>query len=80
MKTNHEIKLKKIIDGLRCPKDFECYKLRFDDLCKAEDIGLDSFVMCLEKDSLKCVFSLPFGDIYICKCPLRIYICKELKK
>jgi hypothetical protein len=72
-------KILKIIDGIQCPKDFECYKSGFENLCEMKDIGLDSFLECLDKEASSCTFSVSFGINY-CKCPLRIYIAKELKK
>lgn len=73
-------KIEDIIDGLRCPKDFVCYKSGLTDICKAKDIGLDSFLVCLECNSLDCKFSIFFGKLYFCQCPLRVYISKRLNK
>jgi hypothetical protein len=73
-------KLEEIIDDLECPEDFKCYKSNFNDLCEMEDLGMDSFVLCLDKKSKWCTFSISFGDSKYCKCPLRVYIAKELKK
>ena len=28
-----------IIHGIRCPKDFKCYKTGFENLCEAKDFG-----------------------------------------
>jgi len=69
-----------IIDGIRCPKDFACYKKGFENLCKAKDFGLSDFLECLEKDPEGCKFSVPYGSWYLCQCPLRVYIAKKLKK
>jgi hypothetical protein len=69
-----------IIDGIRCPKDFACYKMGFENLCKAKDFGLSDFLECLEKDPEGCKFSVPYGSWYLCQCPLRVYIAKKLKK
>lgn len=38
--------------------------------CKTEDIGLESFLICLENKPQKCLFSIPFGNRYFCKKPL----------
>jgi hypothetical protein len=65
--------IEEIINGMKCPKDFKCCKPGVDTLCKAEDIGLESYLR-------DCKFSFPFGDAYFCKCPLRIYIANELEK
>jgi hypothetical protein len=48
--------------------------------CKAMDVGLDSFVECLEKDSHWCPFSVPYADSNFCKSPARVYAAKELKQ
>jgi len=72
--------IEKIINGLKCPKGFECYKSGFKNLGRAKDIGLESFVACLRNDPQDCKFSLQFGGIFFCQCPLRIYIAKKLKK
>lgn len=68
-----------IIDGIKCPNDFDCYKKEIEDLCKAKDFGLSDFLECLEKKP-ECKFSVPYGSWYLCECPLRIYIAKKLKK
>ena len=70
-------KLEDIMNGFKCPCDFNCYKSGFKDLCKAEDIGIESFLVCLEDDPSECKFSIPFGDAYFCECPLRVYIAKK---
>jgi hypothetical protein len=80
MDQEYKKELEEIIDDLQCPKDFKCYKSGFETLCKAEDIGLESYLVCWEEDIRDCKFSFPFGDDCFCKCPLRIYIAKELNK
>ena len=72
--------MEEIIGGISCPKDFVCYKSGFENLCNAEDIGLKSFLKCLEDNPIECVFSISFAGAYYCKCPLRIYIAKTLGK
>ena len=78
MEEAYKKEIEKIIGQFECPKDFICYKSGFEVLCKARDIGLESFVECLEEDARDCQFSLRFGTRYgcLCKCPLRIYIAK----
>ena len=80
MKQDHENELKEIIGSFTCPKDFKCYKSGFEVLCKARDVGMQTFLECLEEDPHKCPFSKPLAAWHICKCPLRVYIAKELKK
>lgn len=71
--------IESIIKGVECPKDFICYYSGFNNLCNAKDIGIESFVECLEKKK-ECKFSFRFALIYLCKCPLRVYIAKKLKR
>jgi len=77
-KTKREIE--KIIGGIKCPKNFTCYRVGFETMCKAMDIGLEAYVECLEEAPDNCSFAFTFGTAYFCKCPLRVYICKKLKK
>jgi hypothetical protein len=73
--------IEEIMDVLKCPKEFICYTSGFRNLCKAKDIGLESFVMCLmTPDSPACRFSVDFGGAFFCQCPLRVHICRKLKK
>lgn len=80
MDKDSKKQIEKIIGGIECPKDFKCYNSGFKNLCRAKDIGIESFLECLEKKPLECKFAFPFGLSYLCQCPLRIYISKNLKK
>jgi len=72
--------VEEIIGRLQCPKDFECYKSGFENLCKARDFGAERYLECLKKEPRECKFAVPFGYGFLCKCPLRIYIATKLKK
>jgi hypothetical protein len=81
MDENQKKQIKEIINGLQCPKDFVCYTSGQTMLCKAEDIGLDSYLVCLEKNPRGCkFFTVIFGDKHFCQCPLRIYLAKRMNK
>ena len=80
MEQDLEKKLQEIVGSFTCPKDFKCYKSGFEKLCKAQEVGLETHIECLEETSFECKFSVVFGGLYYCRCPLRIYIAKELKK
>ena len=80
MEQDHDKALKEIMGGIECHKDFTCYKSGFEDLCKAQDIGLESYIECLEKHPFECKFSLSYGGLYYCSCPMRIYIARNLNK
>ncbi len=74
----HQRQIKEIISGINCPKEFECYKSGFENLCKVEDMGIEGSVVCLEKNPKACGFSLPLEpDRRLCLCPLRTYIAKN---
>ncbi len=80
MEQEYEKELKEIIGEMKCPKRFKCCWSGFEVLCKAKDVGSESFLECLEEDPSDCTFSISFVNTYLCKCPLRIYIAKKLKK
>ena len=69
-----------IIHTIQCPKKFECYTSGFTKLCRARDIGLESFVACLNRDPFACKFSIRFGELFFCQCALRVCISKKLRK
>ena len=80
VKEDIKREIEEIIGGIQCPKDFLCCKAGLDNLCKAKDIGIESFLECLEKEPQDCKFSLFYGYSYFCQCPLRIYLAKKLCK
>jgi hypothetical protein len=80
MEQNHQKAIERIIGRLQCSKNFKCYRKGFDDLCKAQEIGLETFLECLEEDPHECPFSMPLGGTVYCRCPLRVYVAKNLKK
>jgi hypothetical protein len=57
-----------------------CHKQRIVDFCKARDVGLETFVECLEEDPLECPYSMFLDSAHYCKHPLRIDIAKKMKK
>ena len=78
-RESRQTKIKKIIKQIECSKNFQCYESKFKDLCRAKDIGLKSFLLCLEENR-DCNFAIYFIDEYLCKCPLRVFAAKEMKK
>jgi hypothetical protein len=80
MEEGWEKEVQELINGLECPRDFICYKSGLQQLSKTRDIGLETFLVCLEKHANKCVFSVFFGELFFCQCPLRIYMAKKLQK
>jgi hypothetical protein len=80
MKEDYRKEIEQIVGQMQCKKDFKCCKQGFESLCKAQDTGLETFLECLEERPDDCPFSLSFGGMFLCECPLRVYIAKKLKK
>jgi len=79
MEELYEAMLAENIGRLKCPKNFECCTEGLENLSKAEDVGMPTFIRCLETNSPECRFSAPYGYSNFCSCPLRVYMCKKLK-
>lgn len=67
-------KLNELIETAECEKGFECRDLK--NLCKAEDYHLPNYVICLEQGT--CQFKVPYASLVFCRCPIRVYILKNL--
>jgi hypothetical protein len=80
MEKEIQQQIENIIDLIQCPKGFTCYKSGLKNLCKVKDIGLESFLICLEKYPSECKFSIHYGEVNFCQCLLRVYIAKKFKK
>lgn len=74
--------IEQIMAGMECAKHFECYRSGFKRLCEARDDGLKEHLWCMEEAevSRSCDYSLSFGKGMLCKCPLRVYLAKKLRK
>jgi len=79
MKNDHNDKIKKIIGQISCPKGCQCVQQKLNRICRAIDIGRETYLECLEKDIEDCPFSVQFATAKFCKCPLRIYLKKNMK-
>lgn len=77
MLESHQNKIKEIIGQIRCPKGFRCIAPDTDRLCPAMDIGMETYLQCLDKKQKDCPFSAHFASAVYCKCPLRIYLKKN---
>ena len=80
MEQDYKEEIEKIMRGITCQKDFECYKSGFRYLCKTRDAGLDDYLICLEDQSHTCSFSSIVGKDTHCSCPLLYHISKRLEK
>ena len=80
MNEKQKKEIEAILGDIECPKDFRCYKSGFKYLCKAQKVGVGSFLRCQEEDREGCQFQVTLGSAHFCECPLRKYIVKKLKK
>jgi len=74
----HKEKIEQIMADMNCSKDFPCCKSGSDNLCNAKDNRVDGYVDCLEYQ-IACEFKAHFGYGVLCRCPLRVYIAKNLE-
>ncbi|MCK4752133.1 MAG: hypothetical protein KAS75_01710 [Planctomycetes bacterium] len=77
MEKEQEEKIAEIMADMQCSESFKCYKSQPADTCKTANMGIGGFARCLEGQT-GCEFSLSFGSIYLCKCPLRVYLTNTL--
>ena len=75
-----DMKVVGFMGELKCPKDYHCYKRKYEELCKAEYFGETKALLCLEEEPQSCTFSLAYKDTHYCQCPLRNYIAEEIGK
>jgi len=70
----HIIQEMRTVNGMRTPlsKEEKDLSLKSRISCKTDDIGLESFLICLEEKPKKCPFSTLFGNRYFCKKPLSL--------
>ena len=67
-------------DGIRCPKNFSCYKSKYESVCKAGFVGKLGVLCCLEENPQECIFSLLSNEKYYCQCTIRKYLAKKFGK
>ena len=77
---NKKNKVEKMLHGLNCSKGFTCFISGQEDLCRAEDIGLDSYLVCLNiiRENVHSLLQR-METCHFCQCPLRVYIAKKMK-
>ncbi len=66
-----------IMEGMDCPRDFECYRSDFENLAEVGIVGDFKMIECIEERGHTCEFGSSFGLGVICRCPLRHYIAKN---
>jgi len=80
LKVEDRKTMQEIMGKMSCPESFICAELESEMLCKTKDNGMDAFLDCFAEKRSHCTFTVPFGDNdNFCSCPLRVFLCKELK-
>ena len=79
MQQDIHSKIDQLRDSIKCQKDFSCINSNFKQMGKARDLGLNSFIECMEEPN-SCTFDFSYGNKKLCSCPLRVYISQNLKK
>lgn len=69
-----------IIGGLKCPKNYHCYRTKYTELCRAAFVDSLKVLHCLEENAQGCIFALSYKDAWYCQCPLRNYIAEKIKR
>lgn len=80
MEEGHEKELKEIIGHLVCPEAFQCCTRGLKNLSKADDIGLGTYLECLETHAYVFLHQIPLVGVHYRRCPVRVYIAKKLNK
>jgi len=78
MGTRHAREIKEIMK--KCPPGCKCHGRGSDNLCKARDIGLDTFVECLDDKPFECPYAISYGRMSYCSCPPRVEIAQRFEK
>lgn len=63
----HIIQEMRMVNRTSTPADKKDSSLKSNISCKTDDIGLESFLICLENKPKQCLFSILFGNRYFCK-------------
>jgi len=80
----HAKKIKEIMGQMQCPHDSQCSRSGLKDICGIEDAGILMFeteeCICPKIDSDGCAFATSFEGVYLCNCPLRLYLVAHSKQ
>ncbi len=73
-------RIEEIKSKMECSKNFECLTSRNANCPKMKDVQMESFVQILGEHPFYCDSMVSFGKSKYCKCPMQVYIAKNLKK
>jgi hypothetical protein len=78
VRERDRLAIKRLLGEVHCPKDFTCVASGLRVLCSAEDVGMEDALRCLEEDPANCPFARFNRVRWYCRCPLRVYLAKNL--
>ncbi len=78
LSVEHKNDIERIMKGMECPKDFECWRSSFEKLCKVRKLANGMVPQCLEEGPIPCRLAVDYGYGRFCKCPVRIFAMQEL--
>lgn len=61
-----------------CPEGCKCHLQETEGLCAAADVGLETYLECMETHPFMCPSAVRFASVYYCSCPTRVQLAKEL--
>ena len=76
----HYREIERIMASMKCPKGFVCYRSGFRDLCKVTTVGEGKIIECSPENRGPCVYRFSFAGRVFCKCALRYYVARNLKR
>jgi len=66
-----------IKENMECSRGFECLRNGFQNLCRESNFSGGDYPECKEKAD--CLFKSDYGFLYLCRCPLRMYMFSRIK-
>lgn len=72
--------IEQIASQMQCSQNFMCCQSAFANICQAKDIGLESYLKCMEPECFECAFCFYYGSVSYCSCELRRYIARHINR
>lgn len=75
--ADHEAEIRRILDGVDCPRQGECCDPNFRKPGRIHCLGDVNLIECLDERGRCCPFGLSFGYSVFCRCPVRKYFAEH---
>jgi len=80
MERKEDERLEALVRETGCKKDIGSLMSKPRDYCDCLDTGLRGFLECRREHPELCKYVFPFGHGFFCKCPLALYLFREMEK